>query len=94
MLVGVGGTDGGDDAFADACDDGFLGRASDEAVEAARLYAVQGGTVLLAPGPAANSKKFNETFKALLPAPLGPTSPIISPGRTVRLISLRTGRVP
>ena len=33
VLVGVGGTDGGDDAFADARDDGFLGRASDEPVE-------------------------------------------------------------
>jgi len=46
--------------------------ASEEAVEAARLYAVRGGMVLLAPGPTADPQKFNATFHALLPAPLGP----------------------
>ena len=33
VLVGIGGADGADDAFADAGDDGFLGGAADEAVE-------------------------------------------------------------
>ena len=33
VLVAVGRTDGGDDAFADARDDGFLGGAADEAIE-------------------------------------------------------------
>ena len=46
--------------------------AAEDAVEAARQYAVRGGTVLLAPGPVADPKKFNDTFKPLLPAPLGP----------------------
>lgn len=39
-----------------------------EAVEAARLYAVRGGTILLAPGPTADPAKFNEAFASVSPA--------------------------
>ena len=41
-----------------------------DGLEAARLFAVRGGTILLAPGPTADPAKFNESFASLSPARL------------------------
>ena len=47
-----------------------LDSAQEEAVQALREYAVRGGTVFLAPGPAAEPSRFNAAFAALSPAQL------------------------
>jgi len=43
-----------------------------DGIDAARRYAARGGTLLLAPGPAADAARFSETFASISPARIMP----------------------